>query len=407
MLRRKALRSCAMPIAAMLSVIPAAYAAKPQSHNVSPNTVQSKRSEAPPTRQLYLAGTVPFSAPPPMAIVAGVQCDADGNIYARYSPALPNRFTLPKLPLTRISLMSRSVVQFHVPTPDGYAFVQSQGFYVEPDGSVYGLLAAYRQQPGPKAVPNFPVPMVVRYQDDGAVDSVIRLQLPQGVHVQPFRLAVFPDGHLLMTGLVMNSPGRLPPSTGVFTGIFDRGGGYAGPLTLPDDVKPEPMGHVPVFRPGVSASPGNAGAKGIPTAPHKSVKAWFLDVMFGLTLGSPDGDIYLIRAGSPARVYVLSSGGTVLRRLMINPPVPGMIPSEASLTSVGALLLQFSQPMGAENAQPSRVLALADPSTGKITETYKAPPRAGAPACVSPEDEILFLREGKAGHLEVAEYLPR
>lgn len=374
---------------------------RPFPPTASPKATKSKSSEAPPVRQLYPAGTVRFSAPPPIAVTSGVQCDANGNIYAAYAQSLSRRYAPAKLPLTRLSLDSQSVVQFRVPTPEGYAFAQSQGFYVEPDGSVYGLLVAYRHWHGATAPPSSPVPLVVTYHSDGTVDSVIKLQLPEGVLVQPSRLAVFPDGNLLITGLTLSSGGRMPHPTGVFTGIFDRGGGYVGPITLPGDVKPKP---VPVLKPGQTPPRANAKATTNPKTPHKPAGFWLMDVLGGLTLGSPDGNVYVIRPSSPVRVYVLSSVGTVLHKLLIKPPKPGMRPIEASLTSEGAIFMQFSQAPGAGNTQT--VLALADPTTGKITETFKEPPRAGIPACVSPQNEILFLKESKAGKLEVAKFLP-
>ncbi len=381
--------------------------AQDSSPREEPPLRRGAQAKAPAAAPLDESGTVEFSTPAPRMIRSRVQCDADGNVYlVYYSGSLQQYLEDPvsagqNLPMTKLDMDSKDVVHFQVPSPQGYLRRYQRGFYVTPRGGVYLLLEAYKHGPDYKDGPNWPHSLVVKYKDDGSVDSVMELTLRAGVHFQPSALAVFGDGNLLVTGIQVSGPRHQP--VGPLTAVFDRGGNYVAPLALGKDVL-EP----PAPGPGlVAASPSTPEGSPDTSKAGLAKATAMLAITSSLMVGSPDGNIYLIRPSSPARVFVISSAGKSLRDLTIEPPEEGMIPVNATFGWGGQLLVEYSTQSSARHPQRRTLEALLDPQSGSVEETFARPRMAGVPACVSPRGEFLFTKPGKAGQLEVAKYLSR
>jgi len=218
----------------------AAAESRPQrpAQEVTPVPEGSGEEQARVSHELYESGRIQFSAPPPTVDGAGVQCDHDGNIYLIYAASLQVIYPLLRagvsLPVSKLSLDSKGVVQFPVGQFQGYAEYQRPSFFVDPLGKVEGLVVAYPHERGYKG-PNWPDSLIVKYKDDGTVDSVVKLDPPLGEHFQPWSFAAFLDGNFLVTGAVLSDK-YMPKQP--FTAIFDRGGGFVRLLTLPHDVRP-------------------------------------------------------------------------------------------------------------------------------------------------------------------------
>ncbi len=388
----------------LLSVV--MLAARP-SRGAVKRRVNAKQSSSVPLRALEPAGTTKFSTMGLGAVETGVQCDANGNVYMNSAPtaelAIEDAREGIALPLTRLSLTSGNTRAFPYPILHEYAHQYGQGFYVSPRGDVYALVEVCRRQAGCTG-DHFPGDVIVKYNDDGTVDSVIRLKPPDGVHILARKFAAFLDGNFLVTGFALGGPPHYLVSK-PFTGIFDRGGGYVGPLVLPNDVTPPK--HMPPPIPFKNGKPiGPVSSKGAGHSVHpKPGSRWFFDVQQGLMVGALDGTIYLLRATSPMRLYTISSTGTVLGERLVRPPKPGMRPLQASLTEQGMLFVQFQSLPTLSVPEPHSVFAQVDPQTGKVVEAYSVSPKAGIPACMDEENELLFLRSSKSGRLEVAKYV--
>lgn len=244
-------------------------------------------SHVPPMQQLYPSGKITFSGQGPGVVESGVQCDANGNIYLVSGASIQVVEALASsglnLPLTRLSLESKSETQFPVASPEGFAARFSHGFYVDPRGDVYDPVVAMRQGPRYGGA-NWPHNLIVKYNHDGTVDSIIRLQPPQGVHLAAYKLAVFLDGNFLVSGVEVSGPHRAPAKP--FTGIFDRGGGFVQSLTLPNDVQPTANGIVS-SGPKVSGAPqhGAGGTVHPPSAQPRPVYPWPIQIEQGLPWG--------------------------------------------------------------------------------------------------------------------------
>ena len=367
-----------------------------------------KAPSKPPTATLYEAETVQFPSPPPTVTATGTLCDERGNIYLQYLASVQLLMSqvrnggVSNVPLTRVSLESKKTTAFRVPAPEGYPHYYDRGFYVTPRGHVYVLIEAYRYGKDYKEDPNWPDSFVVKYQDDGSVDSITKLGLPQDVHFSPSKLGVFGDGTLLVTGTEVSGPRHAPSK--VFTGVFDRAGTYVGPVTLTDDVQPgapQPGAIGEESTPSPAETGKESGASGARDL------AWAIDVRQGRMVGSPDGNIYLIRDTSPARVYVVSPGGVVTRQFRITPPERGMKPIKVSFGGQGGLLVEFSTPATRDSSRSHTVVGLVDPESGNIVQVVASPPDAGVLGCVSQKNEFLFLRTSKDEHLEVAGFVSR
>jgi hypothetical protein len=370
---------------------------------------KTKASPAPPVTNLYPSGAVEFSAPPPAAVSAGTQCDTNGNIYIQIAPPFPILSQLVRshqainTPLTRLSFGSQEVVTFPADSAQGYTQFSSGRFYVTPKGAVYNLGQECRQGKDCKKFENWAW-IVTRYNDDGSVDSTEELdaRLPDGVYLIASHLAAFPDGNLLVAGKRETMEGSM--SMKAFTAVFNRAGIFQTDVKLPHDVSPQPQ----AAEEGSGAGTPRPGSPPSDTSKEeaKAVTQFNRAVVEGQMVASPDGTIYFLRAGSPERLYVIGSDGSVIRERNIQTPRPGLTPFSVSLNGQGHLLISlFGDPTPQGGLYSA--LAVVDPQTGKVISTYKVPPDAGIPACMTNHGEVLFVRESKSGHLEVAKYTPQ
>ena len=291
-------------------------------------------------------------------------------------------------PITRIEAGSGKLTEFEPASPANYEGYWRPGFYVGPRGSVYALIQAFKHPLAYHKGPNIPSILVVKYHDDGTVDSVTKLEPPPEFQPEPWAVAAFQDGSFLLTGyLVSGTPGvskNLMP-TKPFTWVFYPSGAFEAPLALADDIHPPDKNWT------------KEGWKG---------GEWLMDVQLSRMLGSVGGTVYLYRATDPVRLYAVSAGGSVFREVTIKPPEPGMRPMQASLTGNGEILIQFRGTPTRKNPMPQIVLTLADLRTGTVAGNYKIPPGAGAPACAAPQGGFLFLNESKQGNMQAQTFVP-
>jgi len=83
------------------------------------------------------------------------------------------------------------------------------------------------------------------------------------------------------------------------------------------------------------------------------------------------------------------------------------MPSQASLAGQNGLLVEFSHPPDPSDPHSRVILAIVDPNTGAIGQTYEVPSKSGIPACAKSENEYLFLDQNEKGELEVRSFSPR
>jgi hypothetical protein len=383
--------------------------------------------QAPPPRDLRREGTVRFPGPAPTGVIAKVPCSQQGDIYASYNttPPYPGLSATPAStfpPLRKLSLDSRTITEYAPKSLDGYQSFHRVAFNVGPWGKLYALYQAYREAHQLSAfVPSDLV--IVKFDDDGSVDSRVKLSgLPSG-RLQPTDFDVFADGSFLLTGdldtstLPAQEPGRVHipkvkivhhplPGHRPFTGTFDAQGRFVQELHLPGDVGSRPSEEAGPEE----SSPAGQGA----SVEHKeqngegaSSSDWSMAIDLSLSASDPENNIYLLRASNPAMLYKVSSGGQVIHQAHVKFPAKGVSPVQMNLAGTSRLFITFAGTMVDEQRHVHLVMLFArvDPATGKIEATYRLPPKTKLmPACADGPNELLFFGSTKDGSLEVVKY---
>lgn len=102
-------------------------------------------------------------------------------------------------------------------------------------------------------------------------------------------------------------------------------------------------------------------------------------VHFGRTAVGDDGNLYVMRAATPAMIYVVSPGGKVEHTLTVQPPARGAVPF-ALLAHGGRVAVEFDFP-DSPNVSEARI-RLVDGRTGQPITDYSVTQDLGeAVAC--------------------------
>jgi hypothetical protein len=368
----------------------------------------SQREGEPPVRELREEETVSLAVPPPTAVVTGRKCDSKGNIYLVYSGSVAEMMNRPNaswdLPITRVPLESDEVTQYPTKPMSDYHTQYRESFNVDRWGTVYGLVTAF--PPAKEGHVPEPDHFIIRFKDDGSVDSTVQLTAPKPGRFTPDSFDVFSDGSFLVTGIDFVSAdgrGRRP-----LTGIFDRSGRFIRELTLTNDVSPDSSekeggsGTVPVSPDQQEAA--QPGSK--PTTTH----SWAVAVGQGGIISGPDGNLYLLRASDPIRLYGISPGGEVIHQVEIRSPEKGLELLELSFVDERSLFVEFSPVADGTAAKADfgskTTLGLIDLETGKVTAIYQTPANMFnlVPGCPISSNEFSFLGTGKDGKLALVKF---
>lgn len=369
---------------------------------------QRNQEEAPrEILDLYRAETTDFSAPPPGAVAWPILCDASGNIYALYAASLQGLtgpVTVRSLgPVKGVFPSSKSVVEYPLPAIPDYRPLASLGFAVSPRGTMYALAGTIRSELNDKPKPAF---FIVKYHDDGTVDSYVMVGEEPGKRIQPLRMAVFGDGNFLLSGTTV-----LDDGLGTFSGIFGRQGTFITPLKL---------GEALVHGGPVDASAlAESRAESKPPEPsrEKRLEAEGKNPVglesSTLSFGLQDGNVYILQGTSEATLYVVSPAGYVIRKYLLKPPEPGMSPLQMGQAGTGYLFIFYGRigvSVTADSPAKPDYISVLNSETGEQAAIYrmrKAESDSVIPACADSPDRFLFLGTSKDNHLEVVRYVGR
>lgn len=369
---------------------------------------------------LYRADVIHFSAPPPSMVVSGTKCSRDGDIYAIYSGSPQSVLGQPngvsRLPIRKTSVGTKEVKDYRLPVVPGYRNLIRYGFDVDPSGTVY-VLASASQDSTAGAKPK-PVWLIIKYKDDGSMDSYLKAGAQSDSHLQPLRIAAFADGDFLLSG-TRAAKGSLA----TFAGVFDRQATFMTPVTLAEVVlhagKPTAKedkspstakAGAPVEAAG---STGQSGGRKQPVHENRPTNASVVGIESStLTVSAPDGDIYVLQGTSSATVSQVSATGQILRRIHMEAPSKGYEPTQFAMTGPGDLFICYNPPGGASsspNSPPPGYIVVFSTTNGKVAATYRVPHDAAnkIPACAVSPDDFLFLGTSKNRQLEVVRYVAR
>jgi hypothetical protein len=275
---------------------------------------------------------------------------------------------------------------------------------VSADGTLYALMLGTPQsKPGSKPDPVY---LIVRYKDDGSIESHFAVGEVSGKHFDPMSLAVFADGHSVVSG---RTGEKTPDGTllgGVFSGMFDRGGAFHAPVMLmklatsaDSKSSPSPRGAPPP----TATRQGAAGKEKDSSSPIALASSL-------LSVSSSDGNIYVLQNAN--RLDVVSALGSVEHEFEIRPPANGLIPLQMAAAGPGFLSVFYNYVSTGgpeDNAQHRRMITVVYQQTGEVTAIYRMPQAETdfvVPACAASPNDFVFLNSDEQDHLEVVHYVP-
>lgn len=382
-----------------------------------------------------------FGSPGPTTLSDWSYCDEEGSVYLQYTTVRPRLGFGPVAPpsvvgqpIRKLSMDSQTITTFPAPSVSGYEALTLTAFSLDSRGRLYGLYSA-RRSPLDGGSGSSERNLVVKFDNDGGVDSVATLQNPPGMRFVPTHIAAFADGNLLASGyshpplpvVEQGTAGEhaprwrpphgtehgTPPGLGPFTGIFDAQGEFLQEVKLPGAVRPAASTQV-VSRAGepgtkkrdVNAPTAKSGPAGIAAPAHRGPR-WLSALLFTVAIAGPEDTAYLLWASSPPQLYVLSSDGRILRHVRIRPPAPNIFPTNMSRAGRSGLLISFHGTALNKKGQQHylQIFTLVDPATGRPLAAYKLPKRSGMVfACATSADDLLFVGSSKQGDMDVDEF---
>lgn len=338
---------------------------------------------------LYLreAETVRFSAPAPGIVEVGAGC-AGSDVFIVYGTNARAVLQSPNgsapLPVRKISPDSQTVTPYAVKSLGNYQRYRRSTFTVDRWGKVYAMYTAYRHGMGlPFGLrleeSERPAYVIVKFNNDGSVDSIVRLQDPPYGRLDPFSLGVFSDGQYLVSGLLGSGAG--PGQTVPFTGIFDSSGDFERKVTLPNGATQSAAAGAKKAKSKGARSALHGVSGRAPKAPEKSkgnlpAVSRQEAVWGGRIFSGPTDNLYLMRAWNPAKLYVIAPSGQVVHHFDIPPPRPGLRLATVAAAGRSDLFAHFVGAASSEhgfNGPLLSTLVIVDAETGKETAAYRFP----------------------------------
>lgn len=264
----------AMCASAQVSESPDQPAAKPAAIHMAEGKT-APRSESESQARLKVVDTIMSSVT--TNALADVSCDADQNVYLK---TYGNN-------IHKIDAHGKAAALF-IPEANPDIKVYNAGHYTTTlDGEVYvsvGIETAFTRY-------------LLVFKPDGTYKSNIKLDTPFAL--LPASLAVFSNGSILITGLTIDRASKM--FIVPFAGIFRSDGRLLKQISLEAEEK----------------LPDVPAAKDRPTGPlpvySNRAIAW------GQMRASKDGNVYIMRWGTPAKIYAVSPEGEVVKRFSVDP----------------------------------------------------------------------------------------
>src|ERR1051326_1669777 len=233
---------------------------------------------------------------------AGLSCDEDGNIFLGLEG--------PNAPAIRKLNPKGELATVFKPYSNPDIDILGLGNYtVTADGELYQLASPKDGKPWW---------VILVFKSDGSYKTNIKLD--PGFGWTTASLAVFANGNILITGQKVYRDQKRTQEA--FTGIFRSDGRLLRTIDLEDD---SPLHDLAKSGPPKSAL--------VPTS--NRVVTW------GMMRAARDGNIYVMRALSPAIVYAVSPSGETVRRFTVDPDDASMLPFQM-LISGNNISVQFT-----------------------------------------------------------------
>ena len=263
------------------------------------SATDSKTAKAPESPHLTVVETI-TSPTETTTGFADISCDEDGNIFLGLDG--------PSAPAIRKFNPKGELATLFQPYGNPDIDIMTLGNYaVTADGELY-------LQASPKD--GKPWHVILVFKSDGSYKTNIKLD--PGFGWTPASLAVFANGNILITGQkVFRDQTRMQDA---FTGIFRSDGRLLKTIDLEDD-----------------AHLHDLAKSGPPKSPLVATSN--RAVTWGMMRAARDGNIYVLRALSPAIIYAVSPSGETVRRFTVDPDDASMLPFQMLISGTNISVL--------------------------------------------------------------------
>ena len=334
-----------------------------QTSSPAPDTTATAPVSGPrisnPAIALHASSTMNVASEMGGAFQIPAKCDADGNLYIRKYAV--DRALLG--PVVKIDPEGKRTALFDPAAFSQLALDRADAFSPAPDGGIYRI--AQKGVVKPRIY-------VLRFSSDGSPSSAALLD----ADFEVYTFAAFAEGNFLVSGVKRDPQNRHDHGRN-FTAVFSADGrelaqlSFEKPHTTPKpEAKPENV---------------NAGDQPVPTLDLADAEV------------GDDGNLYVMRASSPALIYVIAPSGEIVRRLRVKTPLKDARPNAFHISG-NRLALSFADAEG-----ESQTLIVADTQTGDEISRYSDSAGLGPTfACFSANEGVFtFLKLGEGNELEV------
>ena len=277
------------------------------------------------------------------------KCDSAGNIYSRFGPGVGGLFQVSKF--APDGSQKSSYRYQSIPDLREAAFLED--FAIGEGGEVYELLSVWKNRT-----------FLLAFKSDGEIGEKAEIEAGRSLNLS--HIVALAGGRIFVSGSMAGDDlGRNAGKP--LNAILDSNGNLIREVTLKDDARPN------------EAKTADSNGDANPA------------VHWGRTVGGDDGNIYVMRLGPQAVVYVVSPGGSLIRKLKIASPVAKAQAVELK-ESRGRLAIEFSVP-DSKGVSDTRI-RVADAYTGQSIADYAITPEMGeALACYRNDgtDRFTFL----------------
>ncbi|MGA3087310.1 MAG: hypothetical protein ABSD75_01775 [Terriglobales bacterium] len=293
------------------------------------------------------------------AFMHGSKCDGEGNLYIRKFAA-----DRPLLgPVVKIDAELKRTALFDPAAFSHLTLDRADAFVPDPEGGVYQVAESGVVKPRT---------YVLHFSPDGSPASSVLLD----ADFEVYTFAAFADGRILVSGVRRDVENKNDRGQNL-TAVFSADGRELAPLSF---AGPKGSGKA-----GGKAKMQNEESKPSPLLDLAEAEA------------GEDGNLYVMRASSPAQVYVIAPSGEIVKTLEIRAPMLDAVPGGFHV-SRNQLAISFWKEDGERQA-----VVVVDAQTGRKIRSYTDATGVGTSfACFEANEGVFtFLKLGENNELEV------
>ena len=237
--------------------------------------------------------------------MSGSKCDGEGNLYIR-------KFATdrPLLgPVVKIDPDGKRVALFDPAAFSQLALDRADAFSPASDGGMYQVAQSGVLKPRI---------YVLHFSSDGSTSSPTLL----AADLEVYTFAAFASGSFLVSGVERDLENKNDRGRN-FTAVFSADGRELAQLSFEESGGPRKAG----AKPSAGGSPRAAAHNEVRNKVQNDAEKAAPGLDLADAEAGSDGNLYVMRRSSPARVYVIAPSGKMMQTLKIAPPRRAQAPS--------------------------------------------------------------------------------